>query len=518
MGKVRRSLREQRLNRSRLFTSGVILAALMLAFCQRAAADHTLITLNPQTTYQTMTGWEATGQAGQTDIPAFPQYKDTLFEQAVNDLGINRLRLEISRNSGPAGRQTGSGFDLGEMDTTIETVVLPIRKLLQARGENLFVNVTVVGKGYAHDPNGYAQAALEALQHMQTKYGFLPDSWEVALEPDNFGWENPTNVANALVATGNLFGAKGYNLPFVAPSNTNMTSAVGWFDAIMQAPGSAQYLKEFSYHRYGGVSITSLKAIAGRAQHYGINTSMLEHIGSGVEDLYQDLTVGQNSAWSEYALAYREKTEEGGLYFRIDDSNPSAPKVIMDSRAKLLRQYFRFIRRGALRIGAQTTDDRFAPVGFVNSNRAFVVVVKASGGGSISIQGLPPATYGINYTTDQEYAVDLPDQTITAGHALTTAIPNKGVITIYGKASPPVAPTLAQSAVITMGSASPSAFAPTSTSTSTPAENPTPANSSAEAENPSWWLPISFLVAAVATVVCIGFLRFSRRIRERVKN
>ena len=51
-----------------------------------------------------------------------------------------------------------------------------------------------------------------------------------------------------------------------------------------------------------------MQAIASRAVQYGIDTSMLEHIGSGYQDLHKDLTLGRNSAWQQYTLAFRTST------------------------------------------------------------------------------------------------------------------------------------------------------------------------------------------------------------------
>ena len=54
----------------------------------------TTITVNPNTTYQTMTGWEVTKYAGE-DVLNLNDYINDLANQAINDLGINRIRVEI---------------------------------------------------------------------------------------------------------------------------------------------------------------------------------------------------------------------------------------------------------------------------------------------------------------------------------------------------------------------------------------------------------------------------------------
>ncbi len=106
------------------------------------------------------------------------------------------------------------------------------------------------------------------------------------------------------------------------PSTTNAGHAVQYFDTMVQVPHVLDYLTDLSYHRYSGVSDQVIADIGARATQYGVRTSMLEHIGSGYEDLYQDVSVGRNSAWSEFALAFCDKPDDGGKYYNIDLSNP----------------------------------------------------------------------------------------------------------------------------------------------------------------------------------------------------
>ncbi|MBI4674399.1 MAG: hypothetical protein HY741_22370 [Chloroflexi bacterium] len=129
-------------------------------------------------------------------------------------------------------------------------------------------------------------------------------------------------------------------------------------------------------------------------------TAMLEHIGSGYFDLHTDLKQGNNSAWQRFILGddYLCGMCVAGKYYNIDQSDPLDPQVSMVQDSKFLRQYFRFIRKGAVRIQANSTNAAFDPVAFINANGSYVVVVKASASGSFSVQGLPAGTYGIKYT------------------------------------------------------------------------------------------------------------------------
>jgi hypothetical protein len=69
------------------------------------------------------------------------------------------------------------------------------------------------------DPQEYAELALALFQHMQQRYGFVPDSWEVILEPDNGTpfQGNGQLIGQALVATAASAGGGGLP-PKVAPS------------------------------------------------------------------------------------------------------------------------------------------------------------------------------------------------------------------------------------------------------------------------------------------------------------
>jgi hypothetical protein len=212
-----------------------------------------------------------------------------------------------------------------------------------------------------------------------------------------------------------------------------MTKAVTYFDQLIQVPGVAGALSELSYHRYSGVSLSSLQSIASRGATHGIHTAMLEHIDSGIDDLYADLTTGMNSAWQQFALGYPGDSDSGSAYLRIQNAATPNPTVVLNSRSRLLRQYFRFIRARAVRFAATSSNGALQPVAFKNQNGKVVVVVKATGSASFSVGPLPAGTYGINFATQSAYDQSRADQSVVAGDRVTTDIPAAGVLTVYGK-------------------------------------------------------------------------------------
>lgn len=434
-------------------------------------------------TFQTMTGWEATDFAAEEFSPAWNNYKNSLFDSAVNDLGINRMRLEIKsgaenpvdyyaqwrsgqitesqynarryeiiNDNGDPNTINPNGFKWSQIDNNIEKIILPIRQRLQARGEQLYVNVNYIDFGssvFEHktSPAEYAEFVLATYQHIQSKYSFTPDSWEVILEPDTgtANW-SASQVAQAVKAAGDRLKANGFTPRFVVGSTTNGASAPTYFNAVVQTPGALQYVEEIAYHRYCCVNSTVAQQIAALGQQYGKKTAMLEWIGADYKSLHEDLKFGNNSSWQQFTLATLSvwNGDDGSAYYVVNDGNTTNPSINLGSRTKFLRQYFKYVRSGAVRLGATSPNSTFDPLAFSNADGKHVVVVKASGGGTFSVKGLPAGTYGVFYTTNNAYDQQGADQTISNGQTLSATIPDSGVITIYAKTgggSPPPTPT-----------------------------------------------------------------------------
>jgi hypothetical protein len=422
-----------------------------------------------------MTGWEALFAIGhgECEPTALPKYVPVVLDRAANELKLNRIRLPIRAGfehpvdaflQHEAGQITfddwkrtwfipqndnadpftinPSGFQWSYLDFMMDQVVVPLKQRLRAIGDDLWFNLGFTGAKsgvlYRDNPEEYAELVLAAFLHLKQKYGLLPNSWDLVNEPNLGGW-NGQQVGANLAAVKRRLNQAGFFPDFVGPTSSGALSSIHFFDQMMQIPGNAQALKEFSYHRYGQTLVSYLQDIAKRATQYGMRTAMLEHIGSGYVDLHEDLTVANVSAWQQFGLAFCTLPSNngvgGGLYFLVYGAKPGQtnPTVVTAKTSTYLRQYFRYVKLGAVRLGASTADTTFSPVAFRNPDGRFTVVVKATSGGSFSVGGLPAGTYGIEYTTNAEYARSLADVTITSAQAVSAAIPAAGALTIYAK-------------------------------------------------------------------------------------
>jgi hypothetical protein len=429
------------------------------------------ITVNGTQTFQTMTGWEALQEIGQAecDPRAYQSYKQEVLDRAVNELGINRIRVGLRNGyENPTDRwpQKASGqltfdqwkvywfqvvndnadpmvinpagFNWGYLDYTVEELIIPLKQRLQAKGEDLWFNLSYTGanSGQLHrdNPDEYAEFVLAAFQHLQQKYGFVPNSLELVNEPNLGGW-NGLQVGRNLVAAKARLNAAGFNPDFVGPTASGVVASTQFFDQMLTIAGAVPALSEISYHRFGETLPSSLQALQQRAAQHGKRTAMLEHGGSGHMQLHEDLTLAHVSAWQQFGLAFCGTQDTGGVYFIIPGAQlgQNSPVVTTGRLTKYLRQYFKYVRLRAVRVGATTSDARFAPVAFRNATGKYVVVVNASAGGQFTVGGLPAGTYGIDYTTASDYMKPLPDVSVSASQALSTSIPAAGVLTIFAR-------------------------------------------------------------------------------------
>jgi hypothetical protein len=429
------------------------------------------VTVDTLTRFQVMTGWEAAADAGLL-APDLELWRDDMIRLAVTDLGLNRLRLPLRNGSeNPVdnytefqeGRLTNQewrckryttindnsdpnviapgGFYWTEMDKKVEKLVLPMKQRLEAQGESLVLSLTYIAfisqcnplPPYPHvDPAEYAEFILAAFLHLQQKYALVPNNVEVLLEPDNTGAASPWNgngtaIGQAIVATGQRLAAAGFHPKFTVPSTKSLTTAITYFDDLIKVPGVLPFIGEIAYHRYGGVSDANLVALADRGRANGLKTAMLEHIGSGVEDLYKDILLGRASAWQQFTLAFA-LADDGAQYYVIVNSQP-----VLGTRSRYLRQYFRYVRLGAQRVGAVSDNSAVRPVAFVNQNGKTAVVIHVAGAGEIFVRGLRPGTYGTSVTTDAATGTELGNQVVGPFGTMVVAAPAGSVLTVYRK-------------------------------------------------------------------------------------
>ncbi len=371
--------------------------------------------------------------------------------------GINRVRLELPiftenidsthnavNDNADAFSINWPGFQFAGLDAMVEPITM-LKSRLAARGETVWVNLCYVDfqdYSFEHNtnPEEYAELLEATFIHLNATFGWVPDSVEIILEPDGTANQNTSNpwtatqIANCLLATQKRLAGHGWNPRFIVPSNTRCPDAVTWYNNVQAANSSAlQYIDELSYHWYTPCSAAQLTAMQTTAEADGKHLAMLEWIGADYIRLHDDLKHGA-VAWDQMSFAWTDVNDNGAKYYLVHLADNT---VLRGSRTKLLRQYFKWIRRGAVRKGTSTTNSNFDAVAFRNTGGNYTVVVNSLTGGSFTVGGLPAATYHINYSTASAFDQSAADQTITAGQNISASIPAAGALTIYADAVVP---------------------------------------------------------------------------------
>ncbi len=431
--------------------------------------------------HQTIDGWAThlrmweEDKAGDRYDPTIESYAAQVYQFLVDSVGINAVRLEIpSGMENPANRWrefregrlsystwqktrfekindngdpnslNPSGFTFDNLDFRVEYMLAPLRQALEARGEKLHVNVnytdfqwdaTIVqgSLSHANAPAEFAEFVHTSFVRLRDRYGIVPDAFEVILEPDNTAGWRAANIGRGLIAATDRLRASGFTPEVIAPSNSTMDGAISYFDAMMAVPGVASRVGSFAYHRYGTERSSDVATIRARAQAAGLKTAMLEKVDAGIDVLLEDLTVGNVSAWQQWAAASSTRTgDNGGYYARVDLSNPTKP-VSMAKHSAQLAQVFRFVRRGAVRVEATSDGGDKQSVAFVNADGRYVVVVRTRGPvGEFGVVGLPAGRYAQRFVSDDRRTESTAPVEIPANGFVPASVGQAGVLTIYG--------------------------------------------------------------------------------------
>lgn len=410
------------------------------------------VTVDPAQTFQTWEAWEvASTNSADPPYSYSTALADSVTHLAVNELGINRIRLQATWNNIETdGTSSGNpdspflwkndnadpnstnaaGFRWIEFDKIVSKWVLPLK---QRAGADFLLNVNIVCMTSSCAPvranaAEYAEFGVTVLEHLRSTFNLTPQYFELMLEPQITGTELGQDWA-ALRARMQAAGFSG--VKFIAPSLVNSNPTVSYANAVMAVAGNPS-LDEVSYHRYGAPTGNTLPNIAQLASSIGANTSMLEHIGADQNELYDDLTKANNSAWQRYTLAGPVPNNPGAQRSKLIFVTPSTGAITLDPSAWYLRQYMKYIRRGAVRVGASSSSGAIKPVAFERPDGKFVLVANTSAAATLDVGGLPAGDYQVSFSTAAQPGAVGAVQTILPGQTLTTTIPATGVITISG--------------------------------------------------------------------------------------
>lgn len=428
--------------------------------------------------FQTMEGWEVMGWVGQWGSPwlqtHFGEFQPGLISGAAN-AGVTRARIEVYSGSenpvdhfqqfldgvydedgfiavaydivndnADASATDTSHFHFTQLDHDMDHMLVPLKNAVESQGRAFATNLCYVDFGtsaFEHwtDPNEYAEFLLATFQHLQRKYGFVPNTVEALLEPENAAWPGPASLAAAIHAAGELLAAHGFRPEFIAPSCMDTFNAYVWGEAILDDPLAAAHVKELSYHKYSGAIDANLDLVRGAAQGHGVRSSMLEFWDNTNDQhaLYRDLVHGGTSVWQNHIVGDDYVGATSPALFRVQHNDPLPATVIENDLTRYFRQYYLHIGQGARRTGAVVASPHEATA-YIGTRGELIVVVNAASAGTFQLQVPSAGVYHRWRSTASLNHASLADQTVGAGGNVTITMPAAGVFTIVQEPPPAV--------------------------------------------------------------------------------
>ena len=454
----------------RRLSSAAVASCTVLAACfvppvaaAEPAAQPLTLRFDANTTCQTFEGWgivlpcwlfrgakdpkqaAAVYDAG----PSRSNYSDDLNRRLAAEMverGFNRFRLEVgpqvefANDNDDPNVLDPKAFRFKWQDCMVREQLLPMKRLVEARGERAFVHLSYdLGSGatpkWLLRPAEYAEMAYATLKHLKETFKLEPDYWSVINEPGNGNRPgNPKLCAELTAATGRRFRAEGFKTRMSGPDCVTPKQIDAYMKAMVATPGALENFAQITYHLYWDPMTVhhrnTIRRWAGKLKVTAAQTEWMEQTDLRVaEHIALCLTEADAVAWDRYA--WDVGTSVSSQTFR------------RKSTAWYVRQYSRFIRPGAVRVKMTSPDKAVKPVAFLSPKKKPVLVLlnKDAAPRTVTIAHLPAGRYEYGHVGDGTLSKIRTLHVDAAGEA-KVLLPAKSVLTLTADppAPGPVAP------------------------------------------------------------------------------
>jgi glucuronoarabinoxylan endo-1,4-beta-xylanase len=267
---------------------------------------------------------------------------------------------------------------------------------------------------------------------------------------------SPSQSANFADVLGPTLASAGLNTPIICCEPTGWNLAQSYASAITSDPTANSYVKTISSHGYSGAPNSPLSGLNG--QHvWETEWSTFENFDpawddgtdasgfSWAQNIYTGLTAANLNAFFYWWGATTSTDNEGLIEF-------SGSTVNVAARLWAFANYSRFIRPGAVRIGATSGDSNLDVSAYKNTNGTVSIVVLNTSSSaitatySLSNTGVADGTAVTPYLTNGSNNTAQQAATSISGGAFSATIPARSLVTYVlsgtGGVTPTVPPTV----------------------------------------------------------------------------
>ena len=356
------------------------------------------VTLDPGQRFQTIQGFGTTQRlfddphttetfnASTLRAAAVPSASEQakILDALYRDLGLTRVRFHpegvepVNDNADPNSTDL-SKFNLKwkAADGHIDAV----RSLLP-RGVTTFYSSPVTVEPWMNEsnPDEYVEWALVQLRHWKQR-GLEMPYFSIINEPGFYGGVTTWSGAwlrDVVKRLGARLAAEGIRTKLVVPDDVSPVEAYPRLQVILADPQARQYIGAVAYHLYAR---GNEREIAQLAKQYGIPIWMSEY--STPDDwgkwatLTHELLTEYDVSAVDYMWGYFGDWDRSQL-IRLRVNGTSYAGYELTRHYYAMGQYSRYVRPGAVRIAATSSDPELKVAAFLNGDEPVIVVTGGS--------------------------------------------------------------------------------------------------------------------------------------------
>lgn len=417
--------------------------ALLLLWTTDVSAQVT-VTVDPTTKFQTIEGWGHGSQNLAVGWAAAEPVNFQYIDYLTDDWGLTGTRIN---EVGP--RSDGSGNDNGNCDSidwtkfqpgpakSFEYMVYFKNRVLAEGYQPSFYSSTGYASGAAgqkpwivYHPGERAQQIWANALYWRDHYGITMNYAVITNEPH--GVLTPQILADDIKALGPRLAARGLTTRIQFPEAVAPKTAWEYITAVKDDSDLWPFVGRLSYHNYGTADpYRAYLRDFGMAR--GIPTAQTEMDPDNIDNLFDDLILGGVSYWE---VAY-------------SNSNTVNPNTGYTSFTPTryyfqIRQVTHYVRPGAVRIGANSSDPSVRALAFVKKSAVTTVVYNTgTAAKTVTVSGLPPGDYGLSQAAPTVIAFqELGARTVGASGAMPLTVGPGVAATVYPRSRVNQPPTV----------------------------------------------------------------------------
>ena len=317
-----------------------------------------------------------------------PAEQDRILDALYVELGLTRVRYnprddqgtdvgieQVNDNADPAVTDL-SRFDFSwkKNDGHITYV-----KAVVPRGVTTFYASPLTLESFMTEanPDEYVEWAMAILRRWRAQGVEMP-FYSILNEPGNprggVTWSGAW-IREVTKRLGAKLKAEGFRTRIVVPDDLNPTEAFARLQTILADPDARQYVGAIAYHLYGSADRDKVKRLA---EQYGLPVWMTEFSQPdwlGWARTMHAMLADYDAAAVDFMWGFFGQWESGTQLVTIRSAGNAYTGFERTKHFFTMGQYSRFVRPGAVRIGAVTADPSLLVTAYQDGPRVVIVAI-----------------------------------------------------------------------------------------------------------------------------------------------